>query len=66
MYLPKFFMHLCGKSNCLDRGLGCCRTNGMSYFFPHGFSVLLISPFDASYLEIKVKLLNFDIVLKKK
>jgi hypothetical protein len=26
-----------GKSNCLDRGLGCCRTNGMSYFLPHGF-----------------------------
>jgi len=65
MYLPKFFMHLCGKSNCLDRGLGCCCTNGMSYFSTW-FSVLLISPFDASYLEIKVKLLNFDIVLKKK
>ena len=25
------------RSNCLDRGLGCCRTNGMSYFLPRGF-----------------------------
>ena len=35
-------------------------------FFATWFSVLLISPFNASYLEIKVKLLNLDIVLKKK
>ena len=37
----------------------------MSYFFATWFSVLLIGPFNASYLEIKVKLLNFDVLQKK-
>ena len=53
------------RSNCLGRGLGCCHTICMSYFFATWFSVLLIGPFNASYLEIKVKLLNFDVLQKK-